>query len=232
MNVAMESEKKEPSVGGRLLIDLGPLLVFFLVNFLAPVPDVLKIFYATGAFMAAMIVAMMVSYLRYRHISPLLWFSGIMVVILGGVTIWLHNDVFIKMKPTVYYVFIASLLGFGLATGRNLLKMVLGAAYPGLSEQGWKLLTRNWAIFFLVMAVVNEAGLAQQHDQLLDRLQIVGLPPRHLPVRHRQRADADEARNATGEGRARSRRCRRSNERTRRLRPAPVKALRKAATRR
>ena len=156
MNVAAETEKREPSVLGRLMIDLGPLLVFFLVNFLAPVPDVARIFYATGAFMAAMIVAMMFSYLRYRHISPLLWFSGIMVVILGGVTIWLHNDVFIKMKPTVYYVFIASLLGFGLATGRNLLKMVLGAAYPGLSEQGWKLLTRNWAIFFLVMAVVNE----------------------------------------------------------------------------
>jgi len=155
--VSVEAEKREPSVAGRLLIDLGPLLVFFLVNFLAPVPDVLKIFYATGAFMAAMIVAMMLSYLRYRHISPLLWFSGIMVVILGGVTIWLHNDVFIKMKPTVYYVFIASLLGFGLATGRNLLKMVLGAAYPGLSERGWQLLTRNWAVFFLVMAVVNEA---------------------------------------------------------------------------
>jgi intracellular septation protein len=155
--VSVNVEKKEPSVFGRLMIDLGPLLVFFLVNFLAPVPDLLKIFYATGAFMAAMIVAMLVSYLAYRHISPLLWFSGIMVVILGGVTIWLHNDVFIKMKPTLYYVLIASLLGFGLATGRNLLKMVLGAAYPGLSERGWKLLTRNWAIFFVVMAIVNEA---------------------------------------------------------------------------
>ncbi|HEX8512174.1 MAG TPA: septation protein A [Allosphingosinicella sp.] len=157
MSVTAESEKREPSVGGRLAIDLGPLLVFFLVNFFAPVPDMLKIFYATGAFMAAMIVAMMISYLRYRHISPMLWFSGIMVVILGGITIWLHNDTFIKMKPTVYYVLIASLLAFGLATGRNLLKMVLGAAYPGLSEEGWKLLTRNWAVFFLVMAAVNEA---------------------------------------------------------------------------
>jgi len=155
--VSVTAEKREPSVAGRLMIDLGPLLVFFLVNFFAPVPDVLKIFYATGAFMAAMIVAMMVSYLRYKHISPLLWFSGIMVVILGGVTIWLHNDVFIKMKPTVYYLLIASLLVFGLSTGRNLLKMVLGAAYPGLSERGWQLLTRNWAIFFAVMAVVNEA---------------------------------------------------------------------------
>ncbi|MEA3066206.1 MAG: intracellular septation protein, partial [Sphingomonadales bacterium] len=155
--MSVTTDKKEPSVLGRLMIDLGPLLVFFLVNFVAPVPDVLKIFYATGAFMAAMIVAMLVSYLRYRHISPLLWFSGIMVVILGGVTIWLHNDVFIKMKPTLYYVLIASLLAFGLATGRNLLKMVLGAAYPGLSERGWKLLARNWAIFFAVMAIVNEA---------------------------------------------------------------------------
>ena len=154
--MSVTAEKKEPSVLGRLLIDLGPLLVFFLTNFLAPVPDVMRIFYATGAFMAAMIVAMLISYVVYKHISPLLWFSGIMVVILGGVTIWLHDDVFIKMKPTVYYVFIASLLGFGLATGRNLLKMVLGAAYPGLSEQGWKLLTRNWAVFFLVMALVNE----------------------------------------------------------------------------
>ncbi len=152
-----ETDKREPSVGARLMIDLGPLLVFFLVNFFAPVPEVLKIFYATGAFMAAMIVAMMISYLRYHHISPLLWFSGIMVVILGGITIWLHNDTFIKMKPTVYYLLIASLLVFGLATGRNLLKMVLGAAYPGLSERGWQLLTRNWAIFFAVMAVVNEA---------------------------------------------------------------------------
>jgi intracellular septation protein len=157
MSVTPESEKREPSVGGRLMIDLGPLLVFFLVNYFAPVPDMLKIFYATGAFMAAMIVAMMISYLRYRHISPMLWFSGIMVVILGGVTIWLHNDTFIKMKPTVYYVLIASLLLFGRATGRNLLKMALGAAYPGLSEEGWGLLTRNWAIFFIVMALVNEA---------------------------------------------------------------------------
>jgi intracellular septation protein len=86
----------------------------------------------------------------------LLWFSGVMVVILGGVTIWLHNDVFIKMKPTVYYLFVAGLLGFGLMTRRNLLKMVLGTAYPGLSERGWMLLSRNWAIFFAVMAVINE----------------------------------------------------------------------------
>jgi intracellular septation protein len=155
--MSVEQAKKEPSAFGRLMIDLGPLVVFFLVNFLAPVPDFLRIFYATGAFMAAMIAAMLISYVRYRQISPLLWFSGIMVVILGGATIWLHNDVFIKMKPTIYYLFVAGLLTFGLIARRNLLKMVLGSAYPGLSERGWMLLSRNWAVFFAVMAVVNEA---------------------------------------------------------------------------
>ena len=151
------SEKAEPQGGAKLLIDLGPLLVFFLVNFLAPVPSVLKIFVATGAFMVAMVAAMLFSAIRYHRISPLLWFSGVMVVILGGLTIWLHNESFIKMKPTIYYVLVSGLLWFGLATDRPLLQRVLGSSYPGLDSDGWRKLTRNWAIFFAIMAVLNEA---------------------------------------------------------------------------
>ena len=151
------TDKTEPQGGAKLLIDLGPLLVFFLVNFFAPVPQVAKIFVATGAFMVAMVVAMIFSALRYGRISPLLWFSGIMVVIMGGLTIWLHDRTFIQMKPTVYYALVAGLLGFGLATGRPLLQQVLGSTYPGLSEPGWRKLTRNWALFFAFMAVLNEA---------------------------------------------------------------------------
>ncbi|CAA9511405.1 MAG: Intracellular septation protein IspA [uncultured Sphingomonas sp.] len=150
------STKAEPQGAAKLLIDLGPLLVFFLVNFLAPVPQVMKIFVATGAFMIAMVAAMIYSALRHRSISPLLWFSGLMVVVLGGLTIWLQNETFIKMKPTVYYVLVAALLAFGLATGRPLLKRVLGSTYPGLDERGWLKLTRNWALFFAFMAVLNE----------------------------------------------------------------------------
>ncbi|NUQ18159.1 MAG: septation protein A [Sphingomonas sp.] len=150
------SKHQEPQGAGKLLIDLGPLLVFFLANFFAPVPTVLKIFVATGAFMVAMVVAMIFSALRYHRISPLLWFSGIMVVILGGLTIWLHNEAFIKMKPTFYYALVSALLWFGLATDRPLLQRVLGSTYPGLDETGWMKLTRNWAIFFAFMAVLNE----------------------------------------------------------------------------
>jgi intracellular septation protein len=148
--------KAEPQGTSKLLIDLGPLLVFFLVNFFAPVDPLVKIFVATGAFMVAMVVAMIYSAVRFRTVSPLLWFSGVTVVILGGLTLWLHDETFIKMKPTLYYLLVAGLLAFGLMTGRPLLKLVLGSAYPGLDADGWRKLTRNWAWFFLGMAVLNE----------------------------------------------------------------------------
>lgn len=145
------SEQRRASPGAKLAIDLGPLGAFFAVNAWKGV------FFGTGAFMIAMAISMIVSKLRYRHISPMLWFSGAAVLILGGITIWLHDETFIKIKPTLYYTVIAGLLLFGLWTRRNLLETVLGSVYPGLSERGWRLLTRNWALFFIVMAVLNEA---------------------------------------------------------------------------
>jgi len=149
--------RSKPGVGAQLALDYGPLLLFFLTNFLAPVPSVFRIFVATGMFMAAMIVSMIVSQLRYRSISPMLWFSGVMVIIFGGFTIWLHDETFIKIKPTIYYGVVAALLLVGMKTGRNLLKVVLGGAYPGLRDSGWHLLTRNWIVFFIGMALLNEA---------------------------------------------------------------------------
>ncbi|HEV2078446.1 MAG TPA: septation protein A [Allosphingosinicella sp.] len=140
-----------PGAGARLAIDLGPLIIFFAVNFITG-----DVIIATGAFMAAITAAMLYSKLKYRHISPMLWFSGVMVLVLGGITVYLHDETFIKIKPTIYYLIVASLLLFGLFTKRNLLKAVLGTAYPGLSDRGWKILTRNWAIFFIAMAALNE----------------------------------------------------------------------------
>lgn len=149
--MSADTEAQGPGAGARLAIDLGPLIVFFAVN--AWRDDIIE---ATIAFMIAITASLLISWLRYRHISPLLWFSGFMVVVLGGITVWLHDETFIKIKPTIYYSVVAALLIFGMYTGRNLLKMVLGTAYPGLSDQGWRLLTRNWALFFIAMALVNE----------------------------------------------------------------------------
>jgi len=156
MSDASPKAKRAPSVGASLALDYGPLLIFFLTNFFAPVPDAMKIFVATGVFMTAMLAAMLISQIGFGRISPMLWFSGVMVVVFGGITIWLHDPTFIMIKPTIYYSFVALLLLFGMRTGRNLLKVVLGSAYPGLSERGWHLLTRNWIVFFFAMAVMNE----------------------------------------------------------------------------
>ncbi len=147
----MNTKPEAPGAGARLLIDLGPLLVFFVANFWR------GIFTATIAFMVAISAAMIVSQLRYKHISPMLWFSGVLVLVLGGVTLWLHDETFIKMKPTFVYISLGLVLLFGLLTGRNLLQSVLGSAYPGLNPEGWRKLTRNWVVFFFLMAAVNEA---------------------------------------------------------------------------
>ncbi len=147
---------KQPSPALRLGVDYGPLIVFFLANFLLPVPALLRVLVATVAFMVATIAAMIVSRVKLGAISPMLWLSGVLVVVFGGLTLWFHDQRFIQMKPTIVYLILAATLGFGLATGRPLLQQVLGAAYPGLSDFGWRKLTRNWAVFFVVQAVLNE----------------------------------------------------------------------------
>ena len=140
----------------RMALDFGPILVFFLVNAFVGGPQIMRVVIATGAFMVATAAAMILSKLRTGTVSPMLWLSGALVFVFGGLTLWFRNEDFIKMKPTIVYFMFASILGFGLATGRPLLKMLLEAAYPGLDDGGWRRLTINWALFFVVMAVVNE----------------------------------------------------------------------------
>ena len=90
------------------------------------------------------------------HAGFILAAYAAVTVVLGGLTLWLHQDWFIKVKPTVYYLMVSGILWFGLWTGKPTLKLALGTAYPGLTERGWMLLSRNWAIFFIAMAVATE----------------------------------------------------------------------------
>lgn len=146
----------ELSPGLRMAVDFGPLAVFFLVNTLADGPKLAKVLMATTAFMVATAVAMIVSRVKAGRISPMLWISGALVLFFGGLTLWFRDDTFIKMKPTIVYLMFSAILGFGLATGRPLLKLLLESAYPGLTELGWRKLTINWTLFFLFMAALNE----------------------------------------------------------------------------
>jgi intracellular septation protein len=144
-------KRKDVGPGMRLLLDVGPLLLFFLAN------ARLDLFAATGVFIVAILAAMVASRVLAGHVTALQWFSGVMVVVMGGLTIWLHDETFIKLKPTIYYSFVALILGYGFLAKKPVLKSVLGSAYPGLDQVGWTKLTRNWALFFVVMAIANEA---------------------------------------------------------------------------
>ena len=167
-----------PSPGLRMALDYLPLAVFFLVNFLAPAGFIIRLYgiaartmpplespgglavarvvVATGAFVLATLVAILVSRVKLGRVSPMLWISGVLVVVFGGLTMWFHDPRFIQMKPTILYASFAAVLGFGLLTGRPLLKGLLGSAYPGLSDLGWRKLGVNWTVFFAGMAVLNE----------------------------------------------------------------------------
>lgn len=145
------------SPGLRMAIDYAPLLIFFAVNFLAPGPQIERVLAATASFMVASAIAMIVSRWKTGHISPMLWLSGTLVLVFGSLTLWFHNPNFIKMKPTFVYAIFAIVLGFGLITHRPLLKQLLETSYPGLDEKGWHKLTINWMIFFVLMAIANEA---------------------------------------------------------------------------
>ena len=134
----------------KLTLDFGPLLVFFVANKFGGV------FTATAAFMVATAIAMAISWAKTRHIPAMLVFTGVIVLVFGGMTLWLQDDTFIKLKPTLIYGMFAAILGFGLATRRPTLKLVLGDALPALTDIGWTKLTRNWALFFVALMAANE----------------------------------------------------------------------------
>ena len=141
----------KPGAAFNFMLDFGPLLLFFLAYKLAGGP-----FVATGVFMLAIVVAVIVSLVRLGRVSPMMWISAVLVVGFGALTLWLRDPRFIQMKPTIIYAGFALLLFGGLAAGKPLLKYVFHLAFEGLTDKGWMKLTLNWALFFAAMAIVNE----------------------------------------------------------------------------
>ena len=134
----------------RLLLDLGPLLLFFAAFKYA------GFYVATGVFMVAMLVALGIGWSVERKLSPMPLFTAAMVVVFGGLTIWLQDDTFIKLKPTIVNTLFAVILGGGLVLFKKpLLKPLFGAAFK-LTDEGWYQLTMRWTVFFFVLAIVNE----------------------------------------------------------------------------
>ena len=159
---AKEEAKVSPLL--KMVLELGPLVVFFFANsrgeWLASHFPVLAemggpIFIATGLFMAATAIALVVSWILTRTLPMMPLISGIVVFVFGALTLWLQNDTFIKMKPTIVNTLFGAILLGGLLFGKSLLGYVFHAAFK-LTDEGWRKLTLRWGLFFIVLAVMNE----------------------------------------------------------------------------
>ena len=159
-----DSAKKQVNPLLKLALEIGPLIVFFYANargeWLTVTFPVLEafgdpIFLATGLFMIATAVALSVSWLLVRSLPIMPLVSGVVVFVFGALTLWLQDDIFIKMKPTIVNTLFGVVLLGGLAFGKSLLGYVFESAFR-LDAEGWRKLTLRWGLFFLFLAIVNE----------------------------------------------------------------------------
>lgn len=146
----------------NFVVDFGPLLVFFLVyRHYSPkgaddaIGTMLAITKSTIGFMIATVVALIVSKWRLGHVSPMLWLTTVLILGFGALTVLLHDPFWIQIKPTAVYLMFSLALFGGLMKGKPMLRYLLQAAFEGLTEEGWLKLSRNWAWFFLALAVAN-----------------------------------------------------------------------------
>ncbi len=139
----------QPALLPKLAIELGPLLVFFAGNAIA------GIYAGTAAFMVATVISLAVARFRYHKIPMMPLVSGVIVFVFGGLTLYLHDETFIKLKPTIVYSMFALVLLAGFILRKPVLELLFGPAFT-LTEEGWRKLTLRWTMFFVAMAIVNE----------------------------------------------------------------------------
>ena len=142
-------DKKQPHPMFKLATELGPLLIFFFAN------AKFNLFVATGAFMVAIVVALVASWMVTRHIPVMALVTGVIVLVFGTLTLVLHDETFIKVKPTIIYGLFAAVLGGGLLFGRSFIAIMFDQMF-NLTAEGWRKLTLRWTLFFAAMALLNE----------------------------------------------------------------------------
>jgi len=157
-----EKGKKAGSSWINVAVDYGPLLVFlgtyrwFAPEQAEPIGELAAVIKGTMAFMVAAVVALAVSKWRLGKVSPMLWFSTALIVGFGALTVFFGDPVFVQLKPTIIYTVFGVALLVGVWRKRALLQILLEAAFEGLTQEGWLKLSRNWGVFFLLLALLNE----------------------------------------------------------------------------
>ena len=195
-------DKAAPHPLFKLATELGPLIVFFAAN------AKFDLFVATGAFMLAIVISIAVSYAVVRHVPLMAIVSAVIVLVFGTLTLVLHDETFIKMKPTIIYSLFGLILGGGLLFGKSFIAIMFDQMF-NLTPQGWRALTFRWAMFFFAMAVLNEIDLANAIDGFLGCVQGVRRGADHgrvrdaadaadQPLQHRARDGGDGGYEARG----------------------------------
>ena len=163
-------DKTTPHPLFKLATELGPLIVFFVAN------AKFNLFVATGAFMVAVVVAMAVSYVVTRHVPIMAIVTAVVVIVFGTLTLVLHDETFIKVKPTIIYTLFAAILGGGLLFGRSFIAIMFDQMF-NLTPHGWRVLTMRWALWFLAMAVLNEIIWRTQSTDFWVAFKTFGMVP-------------------------------------------------------
>ena len=163
-------DKNQPHPLFKLATELGPLIVFFVVN------AKFHLFAATAAFMVAIVAAMVASYVVTRHVPVMALVTGAIVIVFGTLTLVLHDETFIKVKPTIIYGLFAATLGGGLLFGRSFIAIMFDQMF-NLTPQGWRILTLRWALFFFAMALLNEAIWRSQSTDFWVNFKVFGVTP-------------------------------------------------------
>ncbi len=157
----MTKKKQNPIM--KLVLELGPIMVFFLAYRLAPFPEgvteeerqLAQVIFATGVFIPVTLIALAYSWFVNHHLPKMAVITAVIVVVFGGLTIWLQDATFIKMKPTILYLAFGGTLGFGLLRGQSYLRYLMGEMMP-LQDEGWMIFTKRFALYFFMLAIVNE----------------------------------------------------------------------------
>lgn len=182
MSESHETPAGKPPVKGwiKTALDFGPLLIFFVIygrikdqTFLIGGEEYSGFVLATAGFVPLLLLSTAILWRLTGKLAAMQIITLVLVVVFGGLTIWLNDERFFKMKPTLIYLLFAGILGFGLLRGRSYLSVAMGEFMP-LKHEGWMKLTRRFTVFFLALAVANEVIWRMASTDLWVKFKVFG----------------------------------------------------------